>query len=158
MWAPPRARLDRAADARIATGQEADERQQQQARVELLGAVRLRERAELGVEAVLADVPVDLVTECPPAVDRPFEVVLLDRPHGAVERDPGHHLGVDEMAALPADLPDSVVRLAPRLREVVEHAELQLPRIRIEGETVLSRLVEAVDHLAVDVELKLLAR
>src|SRR6185437_11261155 len=79
-------------------------------------------------------------------------------PHGPVEGDPGHRLGMDEVTALAADLPDPVVRLAPRILEMVEQAELDLPRVRIERQPVHPSLVEAVDHLSVDVELQLLAR
>src|SRR5262245_56710448 len=154
----PLDRLDRAANPRVGRREEADERQQQEARIELLRPVRLREGAELGFEAALADVPVDLVPDVSPAVGGPFEVVLLDRPYRTVERDPGHRLGVDEVAAAAADLPDPVVRLAPRLGEMVEQPQLQLPRVRIEGKPVLARLVEAVEYLAVDVELELVAR
>ena len=100
----------------------------------------------------------DLVPHRPPAVDRALEPVLLDRPHGAVERDPRHRLGVDEVAAPAADLPDAVVRLPPRLFEMVEQAELDRPPLRVGGKAVPARLVEAVEHLPVHVELELLAR
>ena len=62
------------------------------------------------------------------------------------------------MAALAADLPDPVVRLAPRLREMVEQPALDRPPLRVDRQAVLARLVEAVEHLAVDVELQLAAR
>src|SRR5689334_5541835 len=77
----PLDRLDRAADARVGGGEEPYERQQQEAGIELLRPVRLRERAELGVEATLADVPVDLAPGLTPVVDRPLEPVLFDRPY-----------------------------------------------------------------------------
>ena len=41
--------------------------------------------------------------------------------------------------------------------EVIEQAELDLPALRIDRQAVLARLVEAVEHLAVDVELELAA-
>ena len=63
-------RLDRAHDAFVLGGQEADQRDQQQARVQTLRAVRLDERLQLGVEAVGADVGVDLLADRAPAVDR----------------------------------------------------------------------------------------
>ncbi len=46
----------------------------------------------------------------------------------------------------------------PGLLEVVEHAELDPPRLRVEPDAAHARLVERVEHLAVDVELELLAR
>src|SRR5207237_8418019 len=78
--------------------------------------------------------------------------------HGAIERDPRHHLRMDEVLRLAADLPDALVRLAPDPFEVVEEHLLQLPRVPLELEPVRTRLVERVDHLSEHVDLKLLAR
>ena len=39
----------------------------------------------------------DLVADRAPAFDGPVESLRLDRAHGAVERNPGHHLRVDEV-------------------------------------------------------------
>src|SRR5258707_7223361 len=100
-------RLDGAADTRVGRGQEADERDEEQARVDLLRPVRLDERPELPVEAALADLGVDLGAQLAPAVDGPLEPLLLDRPHGTVERDPRHHLRMHEEAPDAPDLPDS---------------------------------------------------
>ena len=151
-------RLDRPAHARVRRGQEADERDEQEARVQLLRRVRLHERPELLVEAVRADVGVDLVAQGAPALHRPVQRVLLDRAHGAVERDPRHDLRVDEVPPLAADLPDALVRLAPDLREVVEEDLLQVPRVLQELEPMRARLVQRVDHLPEHVDLQLLAR
>src|SRR5581483_11808016 len=126
---------------------------------ELLGAIRLDERAELVVVALVADLGVDLVAHPPPPVDGAVDpLAVLDRPDGAVEGDPGHDLRVDEVSALAADLPDPLVGHAPRLLEVLEERELDPPRVRVELEPVHARLIEAVEHLAVDVELELFAR
>ena len=120
----PLDRRDRARDARVVDGEEADEGHQQQARVEPRRAVELGERAELLVESLPADLVVDLVAELAPALDRPVAPVLLDAPHGAVERDPRHHLRVREVTARAAHLPDPLVGLAPAVLEPLE----QLPR------------------------------
>jgi hypothetical protein len=72
-------RLDRPADARIRSRQEADEWDQQEARVELRRAVRLRERAELLVEALLADLSVDPLTQVAPVLDAAVETVRTAR-------------------------------------------------------------------------------
>src|SRR6266545_2670658 len=109
-------RVDRAAHARVARGEKADERNHEQARVERVRAVVLRERAEALVVAVTDHVRRDLVAHATPAVGVSLETLLLHRAHGAVERDPGHHLRVDEVALLAADLPDAVVGLAPARR------------------------------------------
>ena len=60
--------LDRADHARVITRQETDARDQQQRGVERLGAVGLRERAALGVPALLAHLAVDLLALAAPAV------------------------------------------------------------------------------------------
>ena len=44
----------------------------EEARVEQIRAVVLGERVELGVEALVADLSVDFVTQLPPMVHRPF--------------------------------------------------------------------------------------
>ena len=107
-------------DARVLGRQEPDQRQQQQARVQLLAAVGLDEGAELGVEALRADLAVDPLAQRAPAVDRALEPELLDRADRAVEGDPGHDLGVGEVASAAAHLPDALVRLVPDLLEVLD--------------------------------------
>src|ERR1700760_3552905 len=49
-------------------------------------------------------------------------------------------------------------RPPPRLLGMAEQAELDLPALRIDRQAVHTGLVEAVEHLAVDVELELAAR
>ena len=56
-------RVDRPGHALVVAGQEADERDVEHARVQLLRAVVLRERAPLGVVAALAHLGVDLVAD-----------------------------------------------------------------------------------------------
>src|SRR4029453_2213454 len=74
-----------AADARVLRRQESDDRQEQQARVELRAAVRLRERPERLAPRLVADLCVDLVADAAPALegalrDRiPRSIGLLDR-------------------------------------------------------------------------------
>ena len=48
----------------------------------------------------------------------------------AVERDPGHHLRVGEVAARPAHLPDPLVGLVPAPLEVQRADALERPRLR----------------------------
>src|SRR5204862_200953 len=101
-------RGDRAHHPGVVRRQEADERDDEQAGVEPLRTVRLREGVELAVEAALEHLALDLVAHLPPALDRPGALELLDRLDAPVERDPGHHLRVREVAATAADLPDPV--------------------------------------------------
>src|SRR5439155_26851938 len=94
---------------RVVGRQEADERDDEQARIEALGAVEADEGVELGVEALAEHLLVDLRPDAAPAVDGPGAAEALDRLHAAVEGDPRHHLRVREMAPRAADLPDALV-------------------------------------------------
>src|SRR5439155_3661703 len=80
--------LDRPAHAPIGRGEKTDERDHEQARVEVRRAERLRERVPLRVVALVADLAVDRVAERSPLVDRTLEAEArrgLDR---AIEADP----------------------------------------------------------------------
>ena len=63
-----------------------------------------------------------------------------------------------ELPAWAAHLPDPLVRLAPPLLEIPQQVTDERPRVVVRGESATARLVEHVEHLAVDVELELLAR
>ena len=118
-------RLDRRDDPRIVRRQEAEERHQQHARVELVRAVGLGERLLRLAPGALEH----LAPGSRPASSRqrstgPSRPNSSCAPHGAVERDPGHHLRVREVAVRPAHLPDPGVLAPPAVLEPVE----QLPR------------------------------
>ena len=80
---------------------------------------------------------------------------FLERADGAVERDPSHDLGMGELLAFAAHLPDSFVRLSPDLFEVGTEGGLHRPTLGLSGDPVLARDVERVEQLAVDVDLQL---
>src|SRR5919204_1472941 len=151
-------RRHRADHARVVGGEEADERDHEQARVDPLAAVEADEGVELGVEAATEHLVVDLRPHPAPPVDRPAAAEALDRLHAAVERDPRHHLRVREVAPRPAHLPDALVRLLPGMLEVPQEAPLERPGLLGGREIVGSTLVQRVQDLAVDVELELLHR
>ena len=73
----------------------------------------------------------DLVAQRPPASHRSFEMESLDGLDAAIERAPRHDLGVCELLALTADLPDPVVRLLPMRLEEFEQDALKRPRIGV---------------------------
>ena len=106
-------RRDRRDHARVVGGQEPDGRHQQHARVQLVGAVGLRERLLAVVPGLAQHLRVDLVAEAPPALDRPVAPELVVEPHRPIERHPCHHLGVGEVAVGAAHLPDAGVLLPP---------------------------------------------
>src|SRR5712691_2602591 len=90
-------RVDGGDEARIRRGQKADQRHQEDARVELVRVERLRERLLLLAPGAREYFSADLVAQLPPALDRPFAPELLAVANRAVERDPRHHLRVREV-------------------------------------------------------------
>ena len=77
---------------------------------------------------MLADVVVNLVAHLAPAIDGAAQAEVLDRLHGSIEGDPAHDAGVGEGACRPANLPYTMVVLAPHLLEMAEQLRLQPPR------------------------------
>jgi len=76
----------------------------------------------------------------------------------AIERDPAHQLGLDEVPGLAADLPDPLVRPAPALGRGIDHRDQELAGdVAHFVELVLEPLGRA-HQLAVDVELALVPR
>src|SRR5687768_11701111 len=63
-----------------------------------------------------------------------------------------------EVPARAAHLPDALVGLAPSTLECLHELTLQAPCVRVGVEAEPTRLVEAIHHLAVHVELVLAAR
>ena len=121
-------------------------------------AVGLDERAALGVEALAADLVVDLVAEALASgrrgPSRPKRSTALTRP---VERDPRHHLRVGEVPPRAAHLPDPLVGLLPARLEEVETARAasrQAVVDRRRGPRCGPGSRASID-LAVDVELEL---
>jgi hypothetical protein len=125
-------------------------------RIEARCTVVLGKRADLLVPRLLAHLRVDPLANLPPAVCGPLAAVALHELDASVEGDPGHHLGVREVAIRSANLPHSRVGLVPVLLEPPEQDDDERPRLVRAPQAVLPRLVERVDHLAVDVELPLL--
>src|SRR4029450_1972097 len=115
-----RDRLDSAGAPLVGSRKEPHERDGEDARVELLGSVVLGKGAPLAVVALLTDLAVDLVAGLLPAVQRRFQTELLADSNRTVEHDPGHDLGVREVATRSAGLPDAVVGLTPDRLDVVD--------------------------------------
>ena len=157
----PLDRVDRADDAGVVAGQEADDRHHQHGGVEPLGAVRLGERVELGVEALVADLRRGSrrgsSATGPTGPSRPNSSTLRD---GAVEREPGHHLRVGEVLARSAHLPDALVGMAPQALERRSSASSSGHEFWCVPSSGMSAAgpVQRGEDLAVHVELELLAR
>src|SRR5690606_28101121 len=114
---PPEVRADRldgAEHPRVVGRQETHPRDEQQGRVELARAVGLGEGVPLGVDALLAPLPVHLVAQLAPAVEVAVEPrVVLQGAHRPVGGHPHHDLRVHEVAPPAAHFPQSLVRLLP---------------------------------------------
>jgi len=116
-------RLDGAEHPRVTGGQETDERDHQETRIEIVGAIVLDEGVEPGIEAMPADVGMDAVADLAPALDGAVMSEPLDGLDPAVERDPRHDLRMREVPARASDLPDAFVRSIPgRFDETNERA------------------------------------
>src|SRR4029077_14822080 len=102
-----------------------------------------------------ADFIVDLGAYLAPTLRRALEAIEFDALDGSVERDPGHHLRMGEMAALAAHLPDAVIGITPDRLEMIEQRPLKFPGSGEILQAPGTRLMQRVHHLAVDIELKL---
>src|SRR5262249_50976850 len=107
------------------------------------------------VEGVRADVPVNRRADRLPALGRAGKALLAHHREGAVEGDPAHHFRVRVMARLPARLPDAAIGTVPARLELADEGADERPAGLADLEAALQALIEAVDHLAVDVELEL---
>src|SRR5580698_9770082 len=148
-------RSDRALDARIVRRQEADDGNEQQARVQRRVAERLDEGVFAHIIPVRADLCMDRSAGLAPALERSLEPEFLDRAHRAIECNPRHHLRMREMAPSASHFPDALVRLSPDGLEVQQEGAFQRPGCVAGGETSAARDIKSVEHLAVDVELEL---
>src|SRR4030095_9754171 len=107
-------RKDGGANAWVVPWKEPHERHEQQRGVERIRAVELREHAAL-VDAVRADVGVDLVRHGAPLLLERVLATTAREARASVERDPAEHLRGREVPRLAADLPDAAVGLVPVL-------------------------------------------
>src|SRR5215472_16799782 len=88
----------------------------------------------------------------------PIEPELFSRADRAIECHPGHYLGVRELAAAAANLPNAFVGLLPNCLEMLDQGALQRPRRVVRRESHAPRLIQRVKDLDIDVELKLISR
>src|SRR5919106_3739771 len=145
-------RLRGRAHPSVRSRQESDERDHQQAGVDLAATVVLHEHALATVDTVTADVGVDGLAYLPPALDGAVKPEPLDGLDRAVESHPGHHFGVCEVAAAATHLPDALVGLAPRGRDELGECPLHAPGVAVGLEPRAPGDVERVEDLAVRVE------
>ena len=113
-------------DAVVVGRQEAHDRDQEERRVEVLGAVELRERTPV-VEPLLDHLGLDRVGRGLPLLDAFGVVALAGEPHTTVGRDPAHDLRCDEVLRVPAHLPDALVGLGVARRSPGRRTQLSPP-------------------------------
>src|SRR5207302_1191189 len=124
-------------------------------RVELVRAEGLDERSACRVDTLVLDELADLVPRGAPSWVA-LAPVQLRKLHEPVERDPRHHLRVDEVPRLAADLPDSLVRVSPALEHDPADPREEVPEDLVDFAAVLPVEPGRVEQLAERVELELL--
>ncbi len=123
--------FERATHSRILRGQEADQRNEQSTRVEVLRSVALHEGSEFGVKAVAADIIMNSLAQLAPSIEWTIELEMFDGLDGAVECDPRHHLGVDEVLPVAAHFPYAVIGILPNTFEMAQHLQLEFPALLV---------------------------
>src|SRR5262245_17988653 len=143
------------AHASIVWRQEADERHQQQTRIELAASEALREGVAVAVESKLANRRVHVVANLSPTFQRCMQFETLSITHRAIQSNPCHDLGQGKMATTASHFPNSIVRLLPDSFHMVDQRPLLRPG-RLDGsKSIPSCLVDGVHEFAVYVELEL---
>ena len=120
-----------------------------------VGVVVLDEHAAL-VDAVVADVGVDLVGGLPPALRVLPVLAQLGQAGAAVARHPADQLGGGEVLGLAADLPDAAVGLAPVIDRLFDLARQDRPHAVVQRVARTRVQVDGVEQRAPDVVLVLL--
>ena len=75
----------------------------------------------------------------------------------AIECDPGHHFGMDEVLPSAAHLPNPFIRLPPGFREILQNQRTHGPATFGRRHAGLVRLKRRVRDLAEDIDLHLIA-
>src|SRR5580704_5349028 len=115
----------RSLDPWIACREKPDERDQQQAGIEPLGAVGLHKTVKIAIETALADLGMNFVGDLPPLLFRFVESSRRHFPRRAIERDPSHHLRVDKVLPPATHFPKTVVWLPPSRRQILQYNRSQ---------------------------------
>ena len=116
----------------------------------------LDEGAAFRVPTTLHDLFVDPVALGDPAIKRGGAPVLGGQADGPIEGDPAHEPAVGELLPASPGLPDAFLGLVPVVGEPVHDRGECLPALPAHLQPVLVCCVDAVQGLAVDVELDLI--
>src|SRR3984893_5212692 len=151
-------RRDGAAYSRIIRREEAYDRQQQQAGIELAAAEALCESVLTGIEPAFADRGVHEVAKFAPPLQRCLKFEPLSVAHRAIQGHPRHDFGKRELATSASHFPDALVRHLPDILQMLNQRLLLCPGRGDRSEKVISHLIGGTDQLPEDVELQLSGR
>src|SRR5215471_8206013 len=150
----------RAPHSRIAAGEESDARNYQHAGIESIAAVRLRKCSQTRVEAALANLGVNSLTQRADMGQHllafiPTESELLDRFRCPIKKHPGHDFRMRKVSPPAAHLPNAVVGALPGVfhegYQILKYVPALLPPLQAH----FSCGVPARCVLSVNVELEL---
>src|SRR4029077_20341551 len=105
--------------------------------------------------ASIHDLLVDRVSFRTPSIEWRRTSALLGQPDASIEGDPTHQAAVGKILPAPSGLPDTLLRLVPVVGQPAQDLAHPPPSPVAGFESVLASKVEAVDRLAVDIELEL---
>ena len=108
-------RSQRSLNPRVVRRKEADKRKSGATCVEPVDAVGLHEAIEIAIESTLADFGMNFVCDRTPPLPGLVEGFYANFMRCAIECDPGHHFGMDEVLASAAHLPKSLHPAAAKL-------------------------------------------
>ncbi len=151
----PADRRDGAHHARVVVGEKIVEWQQETAGIERFRVVVLDEGLFLVAPALFQDLFADGIAGLFPQIAVGGKAVAPGDGQAPVERDPAHHLGIDEVIRAAADFPDPRILLPPDLDHGLAHGAQKRPHLHADFADVVRQAQRRVHELAVDVELQL---
>lgn len=141
--------FNRADYARIIRWEEADQRHHEETGVEVFRAVILHKRIEARIEALPAYLFVDGGPKRLPSRDISRDPALLCGPDSAIDGDPCHHLGVNEMPAQAAHFPNAIIgALSCGLKKFNQRLCNVFAFVLRRFEPCLVTLKKSIDHLS----------
>src|SRR5258706_15490334 len=97
----------------------------------------------------------DFLPYCAPSLQRSLQAKPLPALYSAIERHPGHHLGVGELTSRAAYLPNSVIGLTPYFFQMLKQRPLEINPRMISWEFPVARLMQCVGEFSIYIKLEL---
>ena len=149
-------RVNCADHSRVVRGHEEDQRHQQAGCIQGIGTVALDKRSAARVPSSGHHFLVNLVASFQPTHAVGRKGTLLRQAQTAIESDPGHDLGIDEIPAAASYFPDALILSFPVIAQPVDQRAQTRPAIIADRLDVLVVEVNRIHEFTVNVELKLL--